>query len=118
MGVDLTLMPLMSKEIDRLPLSRELIEIERRRELWDDINALPQKPLEKLGCYKAYDKEGNTCYGDATETPYGEPITYTTAGDLLSLSDHPAVQDNWKNIAVWAYLEKIPRDWPVALYWH
>ncbi len=45
-------------------------------------------------------------------------MTYATAGDLLKLSEHSAVLDNWQNKAVWAYLANMPATWPIVLYWH
>lgn len=117
MGVDLRLLPLMSKSTW---LSHEIYSLERRRELWEDIFKLPQKPVPKpLGCFLATDpKTGETCYGDIETTPYGERITYTTASDLLTLKDHEAVTDNWRNKSIWAALAEMPPDWPIALFWH
>lgn len=116
MGVDLTLMPLLSKDTW---CSHDLIRLNRRRELWDPVAALPQWPIPKaLSCHQARDpKTGETCYGDAETTPYGDRMTYTTAGDLFTLGDHEGVQDNWQNKAVWAYLANMPPDWPIVLYW-
>lgn len=115
MGVDLTLMPLLSEDFWA---SHDLLRLERRRELWDDVAKLPQKPIPKpISCYVARRPDGESGYGDATETPYGEAMTYTTAADLLTLSEHEAVQDNWMNRAVWSYLAKMPPHWPIVLYW-
>lgn len=51
MGVDLTLMPLLSPDFWA---AHDLIRLERRRELWDPIAVLPQLPIPKpLGCYVA-----------------------------------------------------------------
>lgn len=117
MGVDLTLMPMLSEH--SLDAAHDLIQLERRRELWDPIVALPQKPIPKpLACYVARGPTGDPAYGDEFETPYGEPITYTTAADLLTLKDHEGVQDNWQNRAVWAYLAQMPATYPIALWWH
>ena len=116
MGVDLTLMPLLAKDYWA---SRDMIRLDRRRALWDPIAALPQLPIPKpISCYMARDKaSGKTCYGDVEDTPYGNRMTFTTAGDLLTVKDHKGVQDNWQNKAAWAYLEHMPRDWPIVLYW-
>ena len=117
MGVDLTLMPMLSKQFW---CAHDLIRLERRRELWEPISQLPQQPIPKpISCYLARDeKSGERCYGDAETTSYGERITYTTAADLMTLKDHHGVKDNWLNCAVWAYLAQMPPDWPIALYWH
>lgn len=116
MGVDLTLLPLIGPDFWA---AQEMLRVERRPELWDNVNALPQKPIPKpLSCYLARDpKYGETIYGDIETDPYGGRPTYTTAGALYKLKDHKAVQDNWKNRAIWAFLEKLPADWPIVLYW-
>ena len=117
MGVDLLLLPLIHESIW---VSLDLIRIERSYELWDDINALSQSPIPKaLSCYVTRDKKmGGTYYGDVEETPYGQRLQYATAGDLMTLSKHSAVQNNWRNRAVWAYLAAMPAGWPIVLFWH
>jgi hypothetical protein len=116
MGVDLKLLPVMLKGSW---LCHDMIEVSRDRDLWDDVTKLPQQPIpQAIGCYLGHGKDGETCYGDIEETPYGERITYTTAGDLMSLKDHEAVRWGWKNKAIWAYLAQMPEDWLICLYWH
>lgn len=116
MGVDLTLMPLLSKDYWA---AHDMLRLERERDLWDPIAKLPQAPIPKpLSCHQARNKEtGDTCYGDAENTPYGDRMTYTTVADLLMLNDHEGVQDHWRNKAVWAYLAQMPGDWKIVLYW-
>lgn len=116
MGVDLTLMPLLSPDFW---CAHDLLRLERRGELWPAIDGLPQKEIPKpIGCYVATSKDGETAYGDRDETPYGDKMKWTTAADLLTLKDHEAVQDNWMNRAVWSYLAAMPPTWPIVLYWH
>lgn len=117
MGVDLTLMPLLAKDYW---CAHELIRVERDRSLWGPIDALPQTDVpEPLHCYLAkHPHDGETSYGSIATTPYGDPIKYTTAGDLVGLKSEQGVRDNWKNRAVWAYLEQMPPEWQIALWWH
>ena len=117
MGVDLRLLPLLSKDFW---CAHEVWSCERRRDLWDEVLKLPQQPIpEKLSCYLArHPIDGETCYGDIEEDPYGCRPHYTTAGDLLTLKDNHEVRDNWKNRAIWAALGEMPADWPIVLYWH
>lgn len=117
MGVDLTLMPLLGKQSW---VAHDMIRVCRRGELWEPIAALPTKTIpQPLHCYVArHNIDGKTCYGPVEFDPYGERLTYTTTTDLFTVKDHGAVQDNWQNRAVWAYLEQMPADWPVVLYWH
>lgn len=117
MGVDLTLLPLLSPDYW---VSHDVIQVERRRELWDPIMELPQQAIPcPLVCFLARrEDDGETCYGPRTDDPYGAALSYTTAGDLGSLRDHEGVRDNEKNRAAWAWLSEMPPDWPIVLYWH
>jgi len=116
MGVDLTLLPLIGRDFWA---AHDILRLERRSELWSDVEKLPQKPIpQALSCHKAVSPTtGDPCYGDTETTPYGTRITYTTAADLMTLKDNEAVQDNWQNRAIWAYLAQMPGDWPICLYW-
>lgn len=116
MGVDLTLMPLLSKDFWA---AHDVLRLERRRELWDAVTDLPAKPVpQKVSCYMARLPSGETGYGDLEQDPYGGALQYVTAADLLTLKYREEVQDNWMNRAVWSYLTKMPPDWPIVLYWH
>ncbi len=115
MGVDLTLLPLISKDYWA---AHDMINLERRSELWPLIEALPQKDIpQALSCFLARGSDGESKYGQETRTPYGMPMRYTTVGDLLALRDSGPVQNAWRNKAAWAYLAEMPPDWPIVLYW-
>lgn len=116
MGVDLTLMPLLNRDAF---VSHDLIGLERRRELWDEIMKLPAKRLARpLRCHVARLENGERGYGDLETDPYGAEIHTVTAGDLATLANNESVTDNHLNRAAWAYLAQMPPDWPIALYWH
>jgi hypothetical protein len=116
MGVDLTLMPLLEKDYW---VSHALIRLERRRALWPKIEALGARPVpEPLTCFQGVGPDGDPAYGEITQDPYGQPLTWLPAGELATLHDDETVQDNWLNQAAWAYLRQMPPDWPVVLYWH
>lgn len=60
-----------------------------------------------------------TWYGDEgleerTEDPYGDPLTYMTAGELLQVES----PQNDLGRCAWAYLAALPRGTPVILWWH
>lgn len=119
MGVDLTLMPLLGPDAGRHPVSHSLMDVERRRELWPAIAALPTHEFaDGITCFRGRDKDGDPKYGVAVTDPYGERIKFVLAGDLAALKDHEAVADSWQNRAVWAWLSHAPAEWPIALYWH
>lgn len=116
MGVDLTLMPLIAP---KYWAAHTCIDLARSNDLWSKIQEIPSTPAAKpLTCYRARSEDGGTCYGDITETPYGEPITFVAAGELKKLRGHDDVIHNWMNEAAWAYLHHLPNHWPVVLYWH
>lgn len=116
MGVDLTLLPVLG---NGHWFSHQVIQLERRRDLWDQIAELRQQDVpEKLSCYLARTAEGETCYGDIDQDCYGDALKWTTPAELLKLKDYHEVQDNWQNKAVWAWLAEVPPDWPIVLYWH
>ncbi|MEQ8823860.1 MAG: hypothetical protein RIC14_05755 [Filomicrobium sp.] len=115
MGVDLTLMPLLQRGGN---VSHELLLLERRSELWSEIEAI-QRPFGRdVTCFLSRGEDGEPRYGDLGETPYGDPLTFVTAGELLTLQGHEAVKDNWRNRGIWMLLSEMPADWPIVLYWH
>ena len=116
MGVDLTLLPLIAEDFWA---AHDLLRVERRRELWPSITALPTLPIpEPLSCYVAQLENGECGYGRLAKDPYGSLLEYTTAGALLTLASHESVNDCWENRAVWAYLAQMPSEWKIVLYWH
>jgi hypothetical protein len=122
MGVDLRLLPFEADNAGGISFSHSILSLERRRELWD--------PIAKIEAAHGHDvpdgfcsflsrgKDGDTCYGRTTTTPYGSRLKYVTAGDLKQLANHPAVTDNHINQAIWAYLACLPDSTKIALYWH
>jgi hypothetical protein len=56
-------------------------------------------------------------YGNTQATPYGEPLRWLTATELVdgiaSIREGLAL-----NRAAWAYLRALPVGYGVALYWH
>jgi len=116
MGVDLTLLPLIGPDFWA---SHDVIQLNRRSALWPEIAKLKQHPIPMpLTCYLSRGEDGESRYGNTEKDPYGDPLKWTTAAELLTLKDHEVVVDDWQNRAVWAYLSHMPPDWPIVLYWH
>lgn len=120
MGVDLTLLPYWNNNCN---FAHTLLDLERRRELWDEIEKLKQCDVSTgFSSYVSRVSDGTMkdekCYGVVDETPYGEPLRYTIVGELLQVASHVGVTDNWKNRAAWAFLARCPTELKVALYWH
>lgn len=115
MGVDLKLLPLIEKDYWA---AHDILRLMRRHKLWTKIEALPQQAISGiLACHEATTPDGERGYGDIAEDAYGTQLKWTTAADLLTLRDDEAVQDNWQNRAVWAYLAAMPATWKIVLYW-
>lgn len=116
MSVSLTLLPILGKD---MWVAHTSFRLEDRSELWPIVSELPTAHAPNgLTCHFARRPSGDHCYGHILSDPYGGPLQWVSAGALVSLADHPAVKDVWKNRAAWAYLEQMPADWPVVLYWH
>lgn len=122
MGVDLRLFPYYSTS-DHIDFSRDILDVERRRELWDPIAEIEKEHGRdvsegfKTFCGRSEDYDDN-CYGVTKDTPYGTPLKYVLAVHLKTLATHPAVRNNYKNRAVWAWINEAPDNLKIALYWH
>lgn len=99
----------MVLEMDAGELLEPVGELERTR---------GRRVPEHFNTYLCREGDGLTHYGNTQYTPYGEPLMYVSAADLLTLADHPAVRDSYGAPAAWAYLRELPAGWNVALYWH
>jgi hypothetical protein len=141
MGLDLALLPFES-DSPSIVFSHSILNCWRRRELFDVIGKLPSVPINpemegktrkdveaedkakkrplstRFTSYLATLPNGESGYGETTHDPYGSPLRYTLAGDLVKVGKHDGVTDNARNRAVWAYLAELPPDTKVALYWH
>lgn len=100
MGVDLRLLP-FDCDRENLAFSHTILDVERRHELWTPIAHLPQENVPERFTSFSSTREAyeDPCYGITVNNPYGGTLTYTTAGALGTLRNHPAVLDNHKNRA-------------------
>lgn len=121
MGVDLRwLVPNYPKQRDGSFgwLCLTMIDLTRRRDLWEPIADLPSEPAPKVTGYCAALPDGESGWGEIIKDAYGEKLRFTTAGNLAGLSEMEAVKDNPLNRAAFAYVANLPSDWPIVLYWH
>lgn len=135
MGLDLSLLPLQTDPDMDWGFSHTILDLWRCRDLFDKIGELDviERPDFKFLCYlsrhpeaeegKYCGLEGEHCYGELTETPYGDPLTWTKAGALASVMEdyYQNTEDDNRpriNLAAIAYLRLLDPDTPVALYWH
>lgn len=118
MGVDLKLLPMQPG----CNSSRSILEVERRGMLWEPIGEIQNRHgrdvPQPFYSYASREGGGEPHYGDTQQTPYGDRVKMVKAKHLLTLSDHPAVQDNPLNRAVWAWLNAIEPETDIALFWH
>jgi len=109
MGLDLTLIP-MGSDSPEWGFGHELIELERNRDLFDKIMKLPTSAVPKnFSTFRGRGEDGEHCYGNTQETPYGEPLAAVTMGELktMRIPGPPG-----------AYVAASRDEQRVALYWH
>lgn len=115
MGIDLSLLPALDEDCK---WAHDKLNCQRRDELFDEILRLETQPIVSgVYCSMADLPSDNIGYGIATNDYYDKPLRKVTAGDLMKLSSHHGVLDNFRNRAVWAYLKEYPPHWPVVLFW-
>ena len=121
MGLDLALLPVESITAH---YSHTVLDCMRREDLFEVIKELEREYGIKVNddFYSFLSKEGppdmETHYGLTVETPYGKPVKSVPVFRLKGLYNHGDVRDNHRNQAVWAYLDMLPDDTAVALYWN
>jgi hypothetical protein len=117
MGLDLTLLP-FDHDSGEFCYSHTVLDCGRSYDLFDFIDTLPQIEVPQ-GFTSYVSRQGgkDTHYGKTTETPYGEPVKYTTASMLLTVPENIKATFSPKERAIWAYLEQLDQYTKVALFW-
>jgi hypothetical protein len=123
MGLDLSLLPVEAEFGDGTGFSHSVLALERRTGLFDAILDIEEREGAPVpGRFETFvcrdDRFEETHYGDTRETPYGEPLLWVRAASLAELRSHPEATDFPRNRAVFAYVDALPPDTKVALYWH
>lgn len=116
MSLDLSLLPFEHDGGD-FGFSHSVLRLDGDRDLFDDILKIPQHPVpRKFNTYLCRDDEyEDTHYGNTQETPYGEPLGWIYAKELLAL--RPGSFSGRLTRAAWAYLRELDPLTKVALYW-
>jgi hypothetical protein len=123
MGLDLQLLPNDSDSPDRVPYSHTVLNCTRREDLFDAISKIEEEHGEEVPEYfptyvcRNDEEYEETHYGNTQETPYGDKLLLVKVKHIKRLASHQGVIDNWKNRAIWAYLEQMPDTLDVALMW-
>ena len=117
MGVDLRLLPLLGQDYW---VSHDMLSFERRYKLWDAIRKIESHQIpQPLHCYLAQSADGEgPSYGDVSLDPYGDHLRWVHAGDLAGLRQLECASDDWKNRAVFAYLDEMPKSHKIVLWWY
>ena len=119
MGIDLTLLPQYSRTAD---FSRDLIHCARDSKMFEIIGKLEKETGREIGrkgisTYIATNKDGEPCYGKTFKTPYGDIIKGVESKKLKEVLVEYKPCD-WRNKAVISFLNELPHDLEVWLYWH
>lgn len=120
MGMDLTLLPAYNQRVD---FSHDLLDFHRDYELFDKITEKSKQfgiQVKEGGIYSFYSRNDDyeePHYGSTEDDPYGDKLKYITANHLKdSVKDFKT--DSWKNRAIIAFINELPDDLQVYLYWH
>ena len=118
MGVDLLLLPI-DYESKQLSFSHTVLSCERDYMLFEEIQGLLislSTPIPDNLTTFVGRREGveDTCYGGTITDPYGDQIRCVSVKWLLQVT----LEKIGRNKAIWAYLECLPPETKVALYWH
>lgn len=119
MGMDLILLPVDHYD-QSWGYSHSLLSVGRSSNLFDKIRKLPSFDVPKdFSSYTSRDdKYEEPHYGKTIEDCYGDKIKFVEVLKLLKLKNHRDIKDNQQNEAIWAYLEMLPVDTRIALFWH
>lgn len=112
MGVDLTLIPVRFPPSAGPVFPRTKLDLDQDYELFDRVMELDALPVPR-GMYWHDDDVGLRV---RRTDPYGGPLKYTSAGELLKVP-LPADATAW-NRAAWAFLAALPPETEVVLWWH
>ncbi len=124
MGVDTLLIPFeSSNDINgrTTGLSHTSLEVVRSRDMWREILALESQPVPEIFLTlfgDVYPDEPDYWNRETSVDSYGKPLRWVFAGALAALRDYRNIPEESGNRAVWAYLEQLPPDYKVALYWY
>jgi len=124
MGLDLSLLPALSPS----PISdsaHDLLDCHREETMFDIIETVSQKygielaEDEELWTYEGSDPDGNyeePCYAPTYEDKYGNRLRAVLAG-RLSKALAICETESWKNRAIIAYINELPDELRVWIYW-
>ena len=117
MGVDLTILPQDFVTTDGKIHASSILRFDRDRELFEAIgnSGIESDVSAPVTCHLSEGDNGETCYGDVVESPYGENLTWCTAGQLASVM--AAIEMSKPNEWIHAAIKAMPIKRPIILYY-
>ena len=113
MGVDLTIVPQRYCGIGNWFLGYDRISIDRNYKLFDRIKEISTIRFPENVKFDWYDDEGLI---ETKEDCYGDQLKYVHAETLANVFKESELSDRDK--ATQAYLELLPPDYWIVLWWH
>lgn len=120
MGLNLRILPQYSQNAD---FSHDIIDLHRDNDLFEIVSKLEETRGREVPRNGINTFSGNiegfeeTCYGKTITTPYGDLMKGVLCKDLKSvLAGYKT--DSWKNKGFIAFLNELPNDLEIWLYWH
>jgi len=119
MGMDLKLLPQYSQTAD---FAHDVLSCGRDYDMFNIIKEAEKqkgKPVQETGIYSYLGRRNiyeEHCYSKTTETPYGKRINSVQAVQLKKALVNYEVS-GWKNKAIIAFLNELPDELKVWLYW-
>lgn len=117
MGLDLKLLPQYGKDSK---FSADIIQIDRNHDLFDLISTIEHaygRDIDGRG-WSTHLGETGEAYGTTTNSPYGKVLKTVPAKALKGLIAKDDDSAYWRNKAAIAYLNELPDDLEVMIYWH
>jgi hypothetical protein len=111
MGMDLWILPQYSQNAD---FALDLIDLHRDPDLFERVGKLENekgKEVPRKGIHSFTGRD------ETFETPYGDVMKGVLAGELKEvLADYKT--ESWKNKAFIAFLNELPNNLEIWLYWY
>lgn len=108
MGLDLSLLP-VDHYTPEWGYSHSILQVPRDSDLFQRIHIKGIAVPRDFSTYMGPLGNGERGYGNTQVTPYGEPLELVKASDLKPLGFSGPVGD---------YLQALPDDKLIALFWH
>jgi hypothetical protein len=119
MGMDLRLLPQYSQNAD---FAHDILECDRDYDMFDIVSEVEKQNGRQvlkngISTFTARGKDDEVCYGKTVETPYGDEMNSVQVRKLKKvLADYKT--ESWRNKAVIAFLNEMPDELEIWLYWH